>query len=109
MKTIFFTHDKLLKVGRSFIIDYYEKKIGFVAIKCGCETAKCETEYVVVGTVLGRRYKCECSGKYIPNKSSDSIQNRERSSKKIDCPFRINVGYRPVTKEIVIRNNNNNK
>ena len=33
----------------------------------------------------------------------------ERSSKKIDCPFRINVGYRPVTKEIVIRNNNNNK
>jgi len=45
----------------------YEKRLGFIAIKCGCETAKRETEYVATRTVLGHHYKYECSCKHTPN------------------------------------------
>src|ERR1043166_3449126 len=65
--------------------------IGKHATEAGFEVVKCRLQKNKQGEIVRRTFECKSSGEYHPKKKTDTLDNRERESTKIGCPWKVNL------------------
>ncbi|CAG8771481.1 8897_t:CDS:2, partial [Dentiscutata erythropus] len=88
-------NDNVIKVGAPFTsweclenaLKRYESEVRFKAIKFQLERDS-------NGAIIRRYFVCENSKEHQPKKKTDSMDHRERKSKKVGCPWQLNARYR---------------
>ncbi|CAG8558431.1 14525_t:CDS:2 [Cetraspora pellucida] len=90
------SEDSLLKeiyVGQTFVsFDMLEQCLKRYSTRIGFETkiVRAEKENNIF---IRKTYKCRHSGKYLPKKKLDPMQNQDRESGHIECEFTMNASY----------------